>query len=142
MTYKSHKTRTVGEYSSDSKEFHLKEFECIRKEIEILITERFSLERNVVVAVGVSWGWLFHERTNVPSWAWLIPCMFAALGFAWSFPLLSRCLCILDDGQRRILQAWRSGGLGALDKGTAVDATQHDCLLEYFDHSYRRCGSL
>ena len=42
--------------------------------------ERTSLERNVVIAIGVSWGWLFHERNSVPHLAWLIPCLFAVLG--------------------------------------------------------------
>jgi len=85
MTQQNHKARTAGIYAADSKEFHLKEFECLRKEVEMKIEEQRTLERNVVVAVGISWAWLFHERANVPPWAWLMPCLFAVLGLARAY---------------------------------------------------------
>jgi hypothetical protein len=85
MTHRSRKTRTIGKYAPDSKEFHLKEYECLRKEVELLIEERKTLERSVVVAIGVSWAWLFHERSNIPPWTWLIPCLFAVLGLARAY---------------------------------------------------------
>jgi len=71
-----------GKYATHSKEFYLKEYECLRKEIEWLLGESRALERNVVIAVGVTWGWLVDRSltSHVPKWAWLIPCLFAGLG--------------------------------------------------------------
>jgi hypothetical protein len=44
------------------------------------VSESRSLERAVVVAVGVSWAWLFHERHDIPRFAWFMPTLFAVLG--------------------------------------------------------------
>lgn len=71
-----------GTYASDSKEFHLKEYECLRKEFEWLLEASRSLERNVVIAVGVTWGWLLDKPSTLqlPKWVWFTPCLFAGLG--------------------------------------------------------------
>jgi len=71
---------SAGKHAADSKDFYLKEYECLRKEIEWMLKDYRSLERNVVIAVGVTWGWLFEHNKALPRWAWLIPCLFAALG--------------------------------------------------------------
>ena len=71
-----------GKYADHSRDFYLKEYECLRREIEWLLGDARVLERNVVFAVGISWGWfLMHPNILVNSrWAWFIPCLFAALG--------------------------------------------------------------
>jgi hypothetical protein len=65
---------------SGSKDFFLKEYECLRREIEWLLKDYRALERNAVIAVGVTWGWLFEKGTGAPKWAWFFPCLFAVLG--------------------------------------------------------------
>ncbi len=64
---------------SGKKDFLLKEYESLRKEIEWMLTDIRALERNVLVAVGVTWAWLFTHK-DLPGWAWLFPCLFVALG--------------------------------------------------------------
>jgi len=52
--------------------FQLEEYRALRKELEIYIAEFRSQERNVVIALGVIWGWLIsHQQSN---WQpWLLP---------------------------------------------------------------------
>ena len=70
-----------GRFAADAKDFHLMEYESQRKLLELLFQDYRSLERNVVIAVGVTWGWLFKEQQPpVPAWAWFTPCLFAILG--------------------------------------------------------------
>jgi hypothetical protein len=64
---------------SGKKDFLLKEYESLRKEIEWMLTDIRALERNVLVAVGVTWAWLFTQK-NLPGWVWFFPCLFVALG--------------------------------------------------------------
>jgi len=71
-----------------AKEFYLKEFESLRKEIMETLKDYHALERNAVIAVGATWAWLFHEGNEAktalshppPPWAWFIPLVFVALG--------------------------------------------------------------
>lgn len=69
-----------GICAAGAKDFYLQEYECLRKEIDWLLQDYRSLERNVVVAVGVTWGFLFKLDHTPPKWSWFIPCLFAALG--------------------------------------------------------------
>jgi hypothetical protein len=70
----------------NTKDFLLKEYECLRKEVEWLLKDYRGLERNIVVAVAVLWSWLFHEKwdaasgRNLHTLAWFIPFLFAVLG--------------------------------------------------------------
>src|ERR1700722_3211808 len=66
-------------YLSGGKEFLLKEYESLRKEIEWMLTDVRALERNVLVAVGVTWAWLFTHQ-DLPCWVWCFPSLFVALG--------------------------------------------------------------
>ena len=68
-----------GNFASNAKEFYLKEYESHRTQMGWLLQDYRSLERNAVIAVGVTWGWLFKQNC-VPKWAWFIPCLFASLG--------------------------------------------------------------
>ena len=74
-----------GKFADHATDFYLKEYEGLRKEIELVQNAISALERYVVVAVGVSWAWLYHEELNVPRLAWLIPCLFAVLGALRAF---------------------------------------------------------
>ena len=73
-------TDETAKHTDWAKDFYLKEYECLRKEIMFLLKDCRDLERNVVVAVGISWAWLLDKNAMVPRWAWWIPCLFAALG--------------------------------------------------------------
>jgi hypothetical protein len=69
-----------GSHAQDAKDFYLKEYESLRAEILWLLQDCRALERNAVVAIGVTWAWLFEKKDVLPGWAWLIPCLFAILG--------------------------------------------------------------
>jgi hypothetical protein len=71
-----------GKHSMHGKDFYLKEYECLRREIEWLLVEGRSLERNVVIAIGVTWAWLLDKSStlHVPKWSWFAPCLFSGLG--------------------------------------------------------------
>ena len=91
------------EYLSKAEDFYLKEYECLRREIEWLLSDYRSLERNAVIAVGISWAWLFAQRQEIPSWAWYFPCLFAilgsvrALGIMHSFTLFHQYMKFLES---------------------------------------------
>lgn len=76
----AHEMLGTGRHSEHAHEVLLKEFEYLRRELELWINAHQSLERNVVIAIGVSWAWLFTQRASVPAMAWLLPCLFAVLG--------------------------------------------------------------
>ena len=71
----------MTEFSQKSAEFYLKEFEALRREVDGAVEHARTVHRNAVVAVGASWAWLFHERDNVPGWAWLLPVLFVVIGY-------------------------------------------------------------
>lgn len=71
---------STASLKGSAKDFYLKEYECLRKEVEWLLKDYRALERNVVIAVGVTLGWLFDKRSDIPAWAWFLPFLFAALG--------------------------------------------------------------
>jgi hypothetical protein len=77
---KAAQTSKDGIHALDAKDFYLKEYESLRAEILWLLQDCRTLERNVIVAIGVSWAWLFEKKDALPGWAWLIPCLFAVLG--------------------------------------------------------------
>jgi hypothetical protein len=65
--------------TTDEKDFHLKEFEGLRKEIEYSLNEFHSVQRYAILATGAVWAWLFTQ--NVTTWeAWGIPLLFTILG--------------------------------------------------------------
>lgn len=59
-------------------EFHLKEYECLRRGVDSLQKDTRSLERNVVIAVGITWGYLYEKGTDW--WTYLFPVIFGVLG--------------------------------------------------------------
>jgi hypothetical protein len=73
-------TKPVGDFHAQSGEFLLKQYECLRKEIEILIQESRALERNAIIAVGVTWAWLYSRGKPVHAWTYFIPILFSAIG--------------------------------------------------------------
>ena len=75
-------TQPVGRFSDQSEEFHRQEYVALRAEVLSLLSDLRSLERNVVVAIGITFAWLIKEDKDVPCWAWVVPIVFAGLG-AW-----------------------------------------------------------
>jgi hypothetical protein len=69
---------TPGTFNAKAEDFHLKEYESLRRELEIVLQDSRGLERNVVLAIGATWAWLY-SKSGAP-WTFLIPCMFAILG--------------------------------------------------------------
>jgi hypothetical protein len=63
----------------DNDAFSLKEYECLRAEIVWLLKDYRVLERNALIAVAISWAWLF-ENSDLPRWAWFLPVLFVGLG--------------------------------------------------------------
>jgi hypothetical protein len=59
-------------------EFHLKEYESLRKGVDALQKDARALERNVVIAVGITWGYLYDKHTDW--WTYLFPVIFGVLG--------------------------------------------------------------
>jgi len=94
--------RLAGLFQSRSADFYLKEYECLRKEIDSLSSEYQSLEKNAAVAVGVTLAWLFHERSSIPGWTWFVPFLFAVLGASRSrglsrtFELLNSYMILIE----------------------------------------------
>jgi len=78
MPERTDMTEPVGTFHARSEEFHLSEYACLRSEIELVLKDYRELERNIVIAVGVTWAWLYHEK--MAAWAFCIPCVFAILG--------------------------------------------------------------
>lgn len=103
--------RSSGIFEAKSEEFHLKEYECLRKEIELLTQDSRTLERYAIVAVGVTWGWLFSRRApSVPEWAYCVPCMFAILGAIRAYGI-NQTFGILGDYISTVENAfYRDGG--------------------------------
>jgi hypothetical protein len=64
-----------GKYAHSATEFYLKEYEYLRREIEWLLKDYRALERNVVIALGITWGWLLAQRQLIPAWMLRVPCL-------------------------------------------------------------------
>ena|ERR1700728_1135190 len=94
-----------GTFTAKSEDFHLQEYACLRKEIELVLKDYRALERNIVIAVGVSWGWLYDKKT--PSWMFCIPILFAvlgsvrAMGVVETFRTLHRYLLEIEDAFKK-----------------------------------------
>src|SRR5580704_15341608 len=63
-----------------SKEFYLKEYGCLRKEIEWLLKDYRDLERNALIAIVASWVWLLEKGKDLPPIVWFLPFLFAVIG--------------------------------------------------------------
>lgn len=72
--------------SDRSPEFHLAEYESLRKEMEAAILETRTLERYALVGTGGVWAWLATNSSHASKIAWAIPILFALFGGlrAWS----------------------------------------------------------
>jgi hypothetical protein len=70
-----------GVYSDDSAKFALQEHMLLRQEIVALVAETRSVERNVLVAIGVIWGFLvLHPPLGADRWVWWVPPLFVVMG--------------------------------------------------------------
>jgi hypothetical protein len=76
----------MSELSSAGNDFYLKEYEALRSEIESMLSDSRSLERNVVFAVGATWAWLATH--SVPKAIWWMPVFLTVLGALRSLALL------------------------------------------------------
>jgi hypothetical protein len=72
------------------KDFRLEEYKALRAEVLALLETLRTLERNVIVAIAVVWGWLFEKHTDV---ATLMPKKGVLIILAWWIPALFVFLC-------------------------------------------------
>ena len=75
---------TKKSYSTDPKaiDFHLAEFNGLRREIEMTLEDEQRRERHTVLSMAAVWTWLATTKDLPPGfvWAWLIPFMIAIFG--------------------------------------------------------------
>jgi hypothetical protein len=63
-------------------DFHLIQYDALRKEIESCVHEIRTLERYTLIGTGFVWAWLAsNQQLNVPSIFWWIPLLFSLLGW-------------------------------------------------------------
>lgn len=61
--------------------FHLIQFEALRKEIESCVEEIRIIERYALIGTGIVWAWLAtNAQLNVPYVIWWIPLLFSVFG--------------------------------------------------------------
>ena len=76
----------TDQYRDRSADFALQEHSELRAEIRDQLREARSLERNILIAIGVVWAFLashpIHDR-----WPWWFPVLLAALGSYRSYAL-------------------------------------------------------
>jgi hypothetical protein len=75
---------TPGVFDEKSAEFHLKEYEGLRREINFNEKEARALERYIVVAIGGILTWL-ASMPKIDRWIWCVPCLLAVLGAVRAF---------------------------------------------------------
>jgi pimeloyl-ACP methyl ester carboxylesterase len=76
----SPQTPPDGPLAKSHVKFYLAEYGRVRQEVVWLLKDYRALERNVVIAVAVSWAWLFETDPPRPKLAWFLPVLFVGLG--------------------------------------------------------------
>jgi len=71
-------------------DFHLQQYDWLKKEIGSAINEAYALERYAVIGTGAVWAWLATHLSPVlpPKIAWWIPLLFAVFGALRSLALI------------------------------------------------------
>jgi hypothetical protein len=81
-----HRPMLDAKHSDRAADFALQEHSELRAEIRDLIKDSRTLERNVIVGIGVVWGFLaLHIPSGWDRWAWWVPVLFAVLGSLRTF---------------------------------------------------------
>jgi hypothetical protein len=74
---------------SPQDDFYFLEYKALRSEIENMLKDARSVERNVVLSVGAIWAWLaVQPKADVPKQVWLLPVFLVVLGAYRSSALL------------------------------------------------------
>ena len=72
---------TSPKYIDHAAQFALQEHSLLRTEIVSTIADARSVERNVIVAIGVVWGFLaLHPPAGRDVWAWWVAPLFVIMG--------------------------------------------------------------
>lgn len=82
----------TGQAALYPRDYFVKEFDALRKEVDWTLQDSRTVERNVVVAIGVFWAFLIKEHLEIRclrygDFAWSIPVIFAILGAIRSWAL-------------------------------------------------------
>lgn len=96
--------------NSPGNDFYLKEYQALRNEIENMLSDSRSLERNVVFAVGATWAWLATHSDKVPKAIWWLPVFLSALGAFRSWALL-KTFGIFSDYIKKIEEVFCVDGI-------------------------------
>lgn len=76
-------TNLTGEAGQKRDDFLLQEHSLLRSEVSNMFATMRAIERDVVIAVGVIWGFLLaHPVTGEEKLAWWSPVLFTILGIA------------------------------------------------------------
>lgn len=67
------------------RDYYVKEFDALRREVDWTMKDSRLVERNVIVAIGIFWGFLLKEKDihlapEVRHAAWCVPVLFAVVG--------------------------------------------------------------
>src|ERR1700683_3918572 len=74
-----------------STDFHLKEWESLRKEIESQIEHTRKLELAIVGGLGAFYAWFVSEKSHNPThWLLVIPCLLVLLAGLRAWATLTR----------------------------------------------------
>ena len=70
-------------------DFYKSQYEGLRREIELGLTESRSIERYAAIAAGAVWAWLATNGTSAGyGWCWFIPIAFPILGGLRAYAIL------------------------------------------------------
>lgn len=103
--------------TTEEKDFHLKEFEALRKEIEFTLGEHYNTQRYAVLATGAVWAWLFTQKVQL-TLAWAIPGLFILCGWCRQFALfeqLRKLSCYIYGLESQLMRS--DGGKEVSDRG-------------------------
>src|SRR5664280_2732559 len=69
-------------------DFYKSQYEGLRREVELNLTQARSVERYAAIAAGVVWAWLATNGTPAGyGWCWFIPVVFPILGALRSYAI-------------------------------------------------------
>src|ERR1700676_3420901 len=131
--------------TDDQRQFHLREFDALRKEIEFTLAEFYNIQRYAIVAAGAVWAWL-ATRGGSLRLPWMIPVLFVACGWARQLALfeqlhkISDYILILED---KFLNDRTSSDLGVHNEREPKSTLlQHKKIAPWgWEHSYHKADA-
>src|SRR5262247_325279 len=88
---------------ASARDFILKEYEAVRREMEEAVGETRRLERNALLVVGAVWSWLVAARQPEFEWLKWLPALLApllflrAIALTWHIDLIARYVSKVEE---------------------------------------------